>query len=55
MTPASDRAVVDEYVEALLAPVEALHAEPQEPAPMRAIARPASVAPPVPAARAPTP
>jgi purine-binding chemotaxis protein CheW len=30
MSTASDRAIVDDYVEALLAPVEAIHAEPQD-------------------------
>ena len=48
MSTNADRALVDEYVEALLAPVEALHAEPQEPAmPTRPITSPAPA--PVPA------
>jgi purine-binding chemotaxis protein CheW len=55
MSTNADRAVVDEYVEALLAPVEALHSELQEPVmPMRPAALVAPVAPtpvPTPAAR----
>ena len=55
MSSASDRAVVDEYVEALLAPVEAMHAEPQEPASARAGIAPVAPAPMPATARAPAP
>ena len=51
MSTSSDRAIVDEYVEALLAPVEALHVEPQEPVmPTRSAA---FAPPPTPAPAAP--
>jgi purine-binding chemotaxis protein CheW len=53
MNSASERAVVDDYVDALLAPVEALHAEPQELASPRAsvaaVSSPATALAPAPA------
>lgn len=54
MSSAADRAVVDDYVEALLAPVEALHAEPQDT--VRASATPVAFVPaPAPVRSAPAP